>query len=216
MFFKFKPNDYTQLSIALAGVFQCAILIHQLASYGVCDEEQFKNAIETIFVMDAPDVSSVFGSYQNMYPGLWEIVKTFQKNYSGKQKIIPQISQYVFSTTLMQYKLAKEKNKLDLLGRRIKQITSQAQYFSSTHQQVIANLAELYLQVMGSYKLNVQVIGKAQFLENKKILEKIRALFLAAIRSAFLWQQLGGRRWHLLFCRRAYINAINLLIKEGK
>ena len=30
----------------------------------------------------------------------------------------------------------------------------------------------------------------------------IRALLLAGIRSAFLWRQLGGRRWKLLFRRR--------------
>ena len=42
--------------------------------------------------------------------------------------------------------------------------------------------------------------------ENKAA--RVRALFLAGVRAAFLWHQLGGRRWQLLFQRKRLLTAI--------
>ena len=44
-------------------------------------------------------------------------------------------------------------------------------------------------------------MGSAQHLQNNTNAEIIRALLLAGVRSAFLWRQLGGRRWKLAFTR---------------
>ncbi|HKM37225.1 MAG TPA: DUF489 family protein, partial [Thiopseudomonas sp.] len=38
---------------------------------------------------------------------------------------------------------------------------------------------------------------------------KVRALLFAGIRSARLWRQLGGRRWHLLTKRGAMLHELN-------
>ena len=39
------------------------------------------------------------------------------------------------------------------------------------------------------------------------IVSEIRAILLAAVRSAVLWRQLGGSYWDLLFARRAMADA---------
>ncbi|MGK0404322.1 DUF489 family protein, partial [Alcanivorax borkumensis] len=44
---------------------------------------------------------------------------------------------------------------------------------------------------------------------------RIRALFLAGVRAAFLWHQLGGRRWHLLFQRKRLISVIESIDING-
>ena len=44
--------------------------------------------------------------------------------------------------------------------------------------------------------------GSHQHLEDQKNADIIRALLLAGLRSAFLWRQLGGRRWKLILQRQ--------------
>ena len=36
------------------------------------------------------------------------------------------------------------------------------------------------------------------------VVAKVRGALLAAVRSAYFWYQLGGRRWHMMFWRRQY------------
>jgi high frequency lysogenization protein len=40
------------------------------------------------------------------------------------------------------------------------------------------------------------------------VVSEIRALLLAAVRSALLWRQLGGSQWQFLLARRAMVEAI--------
>ncbi|MEZ5557402.1 MAG: DUF489 family protein [Pseudomonadales bacterium] len=43
-----------------------------------------------------------------------------------------------------------------------------------------------------------------QVLQREQTAEEIRALLLAGVRFAWLWQ-LGGRRWHLILRRRVLL-----------
>ena len=46
------------------------------------------------------------------------------------------------------------------------------------------------------------VNGEQAYLGRTDIVNKIRALLLAGIRSAMLWKQCGGTRWKFLFFRK--------------
>ncbi len=46
--------------MALCGIFQCSVLIENLAVMGMCDEELFEKAISTIFKINAPTTMSIF------------------------------------------------------------------------------------------------------------------------------------------------------------
>jgi high frequency lysogenization protein len=46
------------------------------------------------------------------------------------------------------------------------------------------------------------VNGEHGHLGNPVVAAKVRAALFAGIRSAFLWHQLGGNRWQLLFSRK--------------
>jgi high frequency lysogenization protein len=39
-------------------------------------------------------------------------------------------------------------------------------------------------------------------LQQAAVVERVRASLLAAVRSAVLWRQIGGRQWQLLLHRR--------------
>lgn len=62
-------------------------------------------------------------------------------------------------------------------------------------------LAQIYQDSIGSLGRRIQVRGDAQALQSENVAAKVRALLLAGIRYAWLWHQLGGRRWQLIIQR---------------
>ncbi len=101
----------------------------------------------------------------------------------------------------LERKLMNNKEVFKLLARRVKYASSQAIYFSETHSTVLASLADIYLSTLGTLPFRVQVLGQAKLLNQPEIINKVRALMLAGVRSAVLWRQMGGSRLQLFFSR---------------
>jgi high frequency lysogenization protein len=49
----------------------------------------------------------------------------------------------------------------------------------------------------------IMVHGSQGKLSNPLTVNKVRSALFAGIRAAFLWHQLGGRRWQLMLHRRS-------------
>ena len=81
----------------------------------------------------------------------------------------------------------------------------QADHFNTTHENVLANLAETYKATISTLTPRIMVQGEHGYINNSDNANKVRALLLAGIRSAVLWHQCGGSRIQILFNRRAYI-----------
>lgn len=94
---------------------------------------------------------------------------------------------------------------LETLSSGVELATRQSEHFSTTHENVIANIADLYSRTISELGPRIMVNGEQHHLTNTTISNKIRTVLLSGIRSAVLWQQLGGRRWHILFTRSRYI-----------
>ena len=52
-------------------------------------------------------------------------------------------------------------------------------------------------------------MGSAVYLQQSAVAARIRCMLFSAIRNAFLWRQLGGKRRHLLLQRKAFLEVIN-------
>jgi len=65
-----------------------------------------------------------------------------------------------------------------------------------------AVLAALYQDTISRLTMRIHVKGVPEHLRKQDVADKIRALLLSGIRSALLWQQLGGRRWHLFVYKK--------------
>ena len=57
--------------------------------------------------------------------------------------------------------------------------------------------------------------GEPARLQDEDNAARIRALFLAGVRAAFLWHQLGGRRWRLLFQRKQQLEILESIKFSG-
>lgn len=76
-------------------------------------------------------------------------------------------------------------------------------------------LAQIYQDSIGSLGRRIQVRGDAQALQSENVAAKVRALLLAGIRYAWLWHQLGGRRWQLIIQRNRTLMALTELERSA-
>ena len=117
------------------------------------------------------------------------------------------IARYVFSLLYLQAKLSEKPQMLQQVRDGIERAQTQAQHFSTTHENVMANLASLYTDTLSTFSFRIHVSGEPLYLNQTPTINKIRALLLAGIRSAILWRQLGGKRWQLLINRGSLIQS---------
>lgn len=197
--------------LALAGIFQAARLVHDLAKNGKLDEEAFTTSINSIYKVDAKDVPDVYGGKSSVRVGLRVLLRLFD---SERESTDLYISRYVISMIHLEKKLTRNTSMLTNLARRVRYAISQANYFSSIHPTVIASLADIYVSTLGSLPFRIHVFGQAKFLNQTETIEKIRALLLAGVRSAVLWRQLGGSRWHLFFKRQQIVKVAKQLLNS--
>ncbi len=78
----------------------------------------------------------------------------------------------------------------------------------SAHPDVLAALGGLYADTISNLKPRVMVQGNPHYLGQAGVVAEIRALLLAAVRSAVLWRQTGGQYWNFLFSRKTMLEAV--------
>ncbi len=210
-FFVVKDLKFINIVIALAGIFQSALLVKKYAETGQTDEKSFNASINSIYKIDAPDVPSVYGDIEGVLLGLQELKVWCDKTMAYNNL---DVNRYIHSLMYLERKIASDKTKSETLTRRIKQAVLQANYFSATHPTVISSLASIYVDIFGSYSFRIQVLGSAEILSKSDIANKVRALLLAGIRSAVLWRQVGGGRLQLIFMRHKIMDTVQLLLSS--
>lgn len=195
-------NDFELRTLALAGVFRAAALVNILANEGTISEDDLRISVESIFETDPNDVVAVFGNINNLSLGFTTLVNQLGKNNNNRNI---DVARYVVSMLFLERQLMKNPAMLETLSTGIELAIRQSEHFSPTHENVIANLADLYSRTISELGPRIMVNGEQSYLETTAISNKIRTVLLGGIRSAVLWYQLGGRRWHVIFNRQQYI-----------
>lgn len=195
-------NEFESRTLALAGVFRAAALANTLANEGTISEDELRISIESIFETDPKNVIQVFGNTQNLSLGFQTMIYQFGKNTDFRNV---DVARYVVGMLFLERRLMNNSKILETLSSGVELATRQSEHFSTTHENVIANIADLYSRTISELGPRIMVNGEQHHLTNTTISNKIRAVLLSGIRSAVLWQQLGGRRWHILFSRSRYI-----------
>lgn len=185
-------------TLALAGIFQACNLVKQIANDGQCAQEAFNHTIGSIFITDPETPEEVYGGLSGVRPGL----TTLLAQLDAGTKPDPDIMRYALSIMVLTRRLMKDKKRMPLVIEGIERAKSQAEHFSNTHDNVIANLAGIYVDAVSTLQPRILVNGAHGHLSHANIANKVRALLFAGIRSAVLWRQCGGNRWQLIFKRR--------------
>ncbi len=75
-------------------------------------------------------------------------------------------------------------------------------------------IGDVYQQTISQLGKRIQVVGNPKVLQQPATAARIRTLLLAAVRFAWLWDQLGGRRWHFVVRRRGMLLALKELQEQ--
>ncbi|MGB8635190.1 MAG: high frequency lysogenization protein HflD [Rhodanobacteraceae bacterium] len=183
--------------LALAGVFQSAALVQRLANGRTMDEAAQEASLASVFMIDADDVSAVFGGAEGVRLGLTTLVR--QIDQPGENM---ELARMVLGMLQLERKLSSNPDLRDQLAEGIGKADRQRQHFDTLHTTVSASLGELYEQTLSQLRPRIMVSGDPHLLHDASRVSRIRANLLAGIRAAVLWHQLGGRRWQLLLQRK--------------
>ena len=201
--------------LALAGIFQAAHMAQQLAHHGIANETAMNASIASILKIEAETTTEVYDKLDNLKIGLKNL-RDKLKGGSSQEDI--EVARYVLGIILLAKKLRKQGKLLDAITQGIDTVQSQREFFSQDsnypylHPSILAKLADLYTQTISTLMPRIMVSGDQLYLTNTAIANKIRGCLFAGIRSAFLWQQLGGSRWQLLFSRKKIIESADTIL----
>ncbi|MGV6987783.1 high frequency lysogenization protein HflD [Testudinibacter sp. P80/BLE/0925] len=194
--------DYHDLTLALAGVCQSAKLVQQFSERGSADQAAFAASLNSL-VNTAP--SSTLDVYGNDVANLRLGLTTLLEQVSGgKGELDMNVGRYWMSLLALESKLDKTPQSKQLLGHRIQGLARQLQHLDLLDEQMIASIADIYVDVISPLGAKIQVKGSPLYLQQSGIQNRVRATLLCGIRSAVLWRQLGGSRLKLLFSRNKY------------
>lgn len=194
-------SKYDQ-TLALAGIYQAASLVKQIANTGKANSAQIEVSLETLFRFDASSVEEVYGSVAGVAHG----IKILHQHLKDKSERDVEITRYVISLIMLERKLSNNSAMLDEVSKRLTDIESQLEFFTLNHENTYAKLGQLYKDTISTLGAKIMVSGEQPYLSNDRNANKVRALLLAGIRSAVLWKQCGGSKWQFLFGRKAYLN----------
>lgn len=197
-------------TLALAGVFQAAKLAQQLARRGDADEIPFHASVRSILITDSINTISIYGGIEGVLVGLRTLREKMTKLGNAADLEVPR---YVLQLMQLVRKLKADQSMINTITERIEQTkkrsSSNGEGFTN---ELYEELAQLYKDTISTLRPKIIVQGEHGHLANPLVVDRVRTVLLAGIRSAFLWDQLGGRRWQLLFNRRAqWANAEEIL-----
>ncbi len=196
--------------IALAALYQAATLVQQVARHGQIESEPFKRSIESILVTDAESTAAIYGGLEGVGYGL----KVISQQISNKSPLDMEVTRYVLSLMSLERKLNKQPQIQQHLAQGIENATAQAEHFSPTHENVIANLGGLYSDTISTIQPKIMIDGEHGHLNNPDNANKVRALLLAGMRAVILWRQCGGNRLQLLFQRKKLLSTVQVLLNN--
>ncbi|CDG21010.1 High frequency lysogenization protein hflD homolog [Xenorhabdus poinarii G6] len=196
-------KNYYDITLALAGACQAGRLVQKLAHEGQCDTDAFEIMINSVLNMNPTSTLDVFGNNAgNLRIGLEAMLGMFNGSHSG---VSADLTRYMLSLMALERRLNKHPSAANELANRIGQLERQQAYFEPMSEGMLNALAGIYVDIISPLGPRIQVTGSPEILRNTLIQAKVRSVLLAGIRSAVLWQQVGGSRLQIMFSRQRLI-----------
>lgn len=193
-------------TIALAGVLQACKQVQSLATTGECHELDSEPLIKSILVLDAVTASAIYGGVDGVRSGL-SILK--EGVLSSPQLADVELLRYAMAILHLQNQLYRDDQKYQEFGQAVERLSSHSS------EELTDACSELYQKHISVMRPQIIVQGEQEFLQRADVPPRIRALLLAALRSAVLWQQKEGSRFKLLWQRTRMQNAAQDLLAQG-
>lgn len=204
-------SKYNDIAIAFAGICQSARLVQQFAHEGKVENTFFHTSLTSLLNTQPNSPLDVYGNnLANLRLGF---ETTLSQLGSRQGKIDAEIGRYWIGMLALSQKLNKTPQAKIELAKRLQQLERQLPLYENDilHEQMIANIASIYSDIISPLGSRIQVFGLQDLLSRTDIQNRVRASLLAGVRAAILWQQVGGSRWQFLFSRQKLLNATKSL-----
>jgi len=196
--------------IALAGLYQSVLCVRRIARQGNVDTDIMEPCIYSLFQTDADSVPEIFGAPGGLVPG----AKKLLEQLTGKQSREVEPIRYVIGLLKLERVLAGRSKMIETIGSGLEEARAKLEHFPRLHPNLLAHLADIYSRTVSQLQPRIMVQGDPRFLQQPENQNRIRALLLAGVRSAWLWRQVGGSRWQLLFGRKRLLAAARGYLAE--
>lgn len=187
--------------LGLAGAYQAVAQAQLLAQEGRVAPEIAEACLATVFRLDAEDAAAVYGGCAGVRTGLELLRAELERDGASAY-----LTRAVVTVLHLQGSLGRRPEVLERVRAGIEAASRSADAMGGDHDTVYERLGELYAQTLSTLRPRVMIQGNGLYLSQARVVARIRALLLAAVRSAVLWRQSGGRHWHLLL-RRGWLLA---------
>ncbi|MEP6633331.1 MAG: high frequency lysogenization protein HflD [Luteimonas sp.] len=190
--------------LALAGLVQALHQVRSVAETGQADAAVLATALDSVFRIDADSPDAVYGDARQLRPGLLLLRDYFRSQ--SQDEFLPKLA---LAVTQLERRFVRDAAMAQRVHERIVALAPDAERLGSSHPQVLAGLGKLYADTVSHLRPRVMVQGNPHYLGQADIVAEIRAVLLAALRSAVLWRQMGGSLWDFLLRKRELIEAID-------
>jgi len=191
-------NKIQERTIALAGVVQACAEVQSLARRGEVNQAVFDTCLKSILVLDAVSTPAIYSGLGGVNPGLRIVAKGITS--SAKPEDV-ELLRYVMSILQLQTQLYRNRSAFSKFARDVERLSA------VNADELPSSCAELYQKHISGLRPQIIVQGEENYLQREDIPPKIRALLLAAFRSAVLWQQKGGSKFKMVWERTRMSNA---------
>lgn len=198
-----------QQVVALAGVTQAAVFVDWVANARDPRPEANQALLRPVLIQDVPDMRDLVPDLSTFEVGL----ETLGTMLTSPGTEVVQPARYLLNILEIARRL---RGRPSLVERLRTEIAAKSNAFSAAREstadaedEALAQLlADIYLNTVSKMPRRIQVVGVPERLQQPRVAAQIRALLLSGVRFAWLWHQLGGRRWHLVTRRGAMRNQV--------
>lgn len=184
------PANLDHRSLALAGVFAVAQLVHKLAHREPQNDQDLRlrrMLFRATVVRDPDDWAQIFSDLPVLRSAASSTATILDSQRRDRQVLI-------YGVQLIQ--LAELLNQQPAVRNRL------AELIDALVDDEPTSLAEVYRQSISHLGQRIQVTGNAEALQDTDTASAIRALLLCGVRMGWLWLRLGGKRRQLVFSRK--------------
>jgi high frequency lysogenization protein len=202
-------NSMENRMLALAGLAQALAQVRRIADTGQAEAAVLATALDSVFQIDAASPIAVYGDAAALRPGLQLLARYFRNE--SDDALLPRLGLAVLQ---LERRFVQD----PAAGRvhaGILALAGDAARQGSTHPDVLAALGALYSDTVSSLRPRVMVQGNPHYLGQAGVVAEIRAVLLAALRSAVLWRQVGGSYWDFVLRRRQMLEAIEAALLDA-
>ena len=195
-------------TMALAGVFQAAELVHACANGRSVDERAVRCSISSTLRLDAATVTDVYFEPHGLSVGFTRLASQLD---SGGRSQLPEVARYTSDLIALERQLMRRHDLVERVQHGVRLARNQVQGGDAVvlndatgllDEAVLGTLAQTYKDTLSHLRPRIMVRGDPELLKHAARADKIRALLLAGIRSCVLWRQVGGSRRWMLFKRK--------------